>query len=90
MTNRHRTRHQGSKLTTERDVAMQRDHIAVSAREVHESIARYESDVKAGRITFDAEGFATDYPNAQETDAQLGAFVDSHVRQLATDGDSDK
>lgn len=51
------------------------------------AIARYDADVKAGRITFDSEGFASDYPGKAETDAQIAAFIGDHVVDYPTETD---
>lgn len=44
-----------------------------------DAITRYDADVASDVITFDASGYADSYPGKAETDAQLGAFIASHV-----------
>jgi hypothetical protein len=44
-----------------------------------DAIDKYDSDVKSGRITFNAAGFANSYAGQAETDASLARFVDAHV-----------
>ena len=49
---------------------------------VRDAIAKYEAECADGEIRFGPEGFADTYPGKERQDAQLGRFVQSHVREL--------
>jgi hypothetical protein len=43
------------------------------------AIAQYDSDVASGRITFDASGYASDYPGKARTDASLAEHITANA-----------